>query len=348
MQHDNLVAHALYVIRRCPRADTVAHGLSGSAIVCWPSLWRVGVYQGAAREGMRREAWERTEEGLIFNGADENRKTPSWARRSERHCRGRRRSASAFSFWRCSYGVLMGTRGFFVPVAHVHERVHLHRFHGIRHRESAGVRVQPVRHVHAGRHARYPSSVLRHLHARPGSRTWGAKKPYLIFSLCDETFAIDNGTIIAADVDRGWFYFFVGLLNQSSWVPAPRLAAFSENVINLQHLGLDFIMIRHVRRHFDGSMADHETQKPHGRAYRHSGARDLSGGCSAPDNFMIPSLVAMLVMFISAAAIPGRPEDRQDGRGERNEQRGQGDERMMIMTTWQASSPSSWRCSAPC
>jgi len=33
-------------------------------------LWRVGVYQGAAREGMRREAWERTEEGLIFNGAD--------------------------------------------------------------------------------------------------------------------------------------------------------------------------------------------------------------------------------------------------------------------------------------
>ena len=35
---------------------------------------------------------------------------------------------------------------------------------------------------------------------------------------------------------------------------------------------------RHVRRHFRGSMADHETQKPHGRAYRHSGARDLSGG----------------------------------------------------------------------
>ena len=34
-------------------------------------------------------------------------------------------------------------------------------------------------------------------------KNMGAEKPYLIFSLCDETFAIDNGTIIAADVDRG-------------------------------------------------------------------------------------------------------------------------------------------------
>ena len=70
---------------------------------------------------------------------------------------------------------------------------------------------------------------------------------------------------------------------------------------------------------FRGSMADHETQKPHGRAYRHSGARDLSRGCSAPTNFMIPSLVAMLVMFILLRpCLDDLKIDKTDGENETN------------------------------
>lgn len=55
----------------------------------------------------------------------------------------------SFFFLAMSYGVLMGTRGF-VPVVVVHERVHLHRFHGIRYGESAGFRIQSVRHAYVG------------------------------------------------------------------------------------------------------------------------------------------------------------------------------------------------------
>ena len=58
-------------------------------------------------------------------------------------------------------------------------------------------------------------------------------------------------------------------------------------------------------------------------------------GVFGADNFMIPSLVAMLVMFILLRPyLDDLKIDKTDGEN-RNEQRGQGDERMMIMTTWQ-------------
>lgn len=46
----------------------------------------------------------------------------------------------------------------------------------------------------------------------------GWKKFYLIFGMCDETFSINYTAKIPEDVDRGWFMFFVTLLNQLYWV----------------------------------------------------------------------------------------------------------------------------------
>lgn len=45
----------------------------------------------------------------------------------------------------------------------------------------------------------------------------GWKKAYLIFGMCDETFSINYTAEIPEDVDRGWFYFFVTLLNYFYW-----------------------------------------------------------------------------------------------------------------------------------
>ena len=49
-------------------------------------------------------------------------------------------------------------------------------------------------------------------------RGTGWKKPYLIFGMCDESFSINCSVQVPEEVDRGWFYFFVSLLNQSYWV----------------------------------------------------------------------------------------------------------------------------------
>ena len=48
-------------------------------------------------------------------------------------------------------------------------------------------------------------------------RDVGRKKPYLIFALSDETFSVTCSTDVPEDVDRGWFYFFVTLLDQLYW-----------------------------------------------------------------------------------------------------------------------------------
>lgn len=127
-------------------------------------------------------------------------------------------------------------------------------------------------------------------------KNMGAKKPYLIFSLCDETFAIDNGTIIAADVDRGWFYFFVGLLNQSSWVAGATLGGLLGERITFNTSGLDFIMTAMFAVIFVDQWLTTK-RKSHMAALTGIAVPAICLVFGA-DNFMIPSLVAMLVMFI--------------------------------------------------
>ena len=70
----------------------------------------------------------------------------------------------------------------------------------------------------------------------------GWKRHYLIFGLCDETFAINYSAQIPDDVDRGWFYFFVTLLNQCYWVISAAMGGLLGNVIAFDTQGLGFVM----------------------------------------------------------------------------------------------------------
>lgn len=46
----------------------------------------------------------------------------------------------------------------------------------------------------------------------------GWKKPLLIFGLCDETFSITCSADVPPEVDRGWFYLWVTVLDWCYWV----------------------------------------------------------------------------------------------------------------------------------
>lgn len=70
----------------------------------------------------------------------------------------------------------------------------------------------------------------------------GLKRQYLIFGLCDETFAINCSARIPSGVDRGWFYFFVTLLNQSYWVLSAMLGGLLGSMITVDSSGLGFVM----------------------------------------------------------------------------------------------------------
>lgn len=73
-------------------------------------------------------------------------------------------------------------------------------------------------------------------------RGMGWKKIYLIFGMCDETFSINYTAEIPEDVDRGWFMFFVTLLNQIYWFSGATIGGLVGSLLNFDTKGLDFVM----------------------------------------------------------------------------------------------------------
>lgn len=70
----------------------------------------------------------------------------------------------------------------------------------------------------------------------------GKKKLYLIFGMCDESFSINYSADIPENIDKGWFMFFVTLLNQFYWVSGATIGGLLGNFITFDTEGLDFVM----------------------------------------------------------------------------------------------------------
>ena len=73
-------------------------------------------------------------------------------------------------------------------------------------------------------------------------RGLGWKKFYLIFGMCDESFSINYTADIPEDVDRGWFMFFVTLLNHIYWFSVSTLGCAFRSLIPFDTAGLEFVM----------------------------------------------------------------------------------------------------------
>ena len=119
----------------------------------------------------------------------------------------------------------------------------------------------------------------------------------LIYAMCDETFAVNNSAQIPADVDRGWFYFFVSLLNQVSWVAGATLGGIVGGRLTFDTTGLDFVMTALFVVIFVDQWLTTK-RKSHMAALTGIVVPVICMALFGADNFMIPSLIAMLVMFI--------------------------------------------------
>lgn len=73
-------------------------------------------------------------------------------------------------------------------------------------------------------------------------RGTGWKRLYLIFGMCDESFSINYTADIPEDVDRGWFMFFVTLLNHFYWFSGSTLGGIFGSLIHFDTEGLEFVM----------------------------------------------------------------------------------------------------------
>ena len=70
----------------------------------------------------------------------------------------------------------------------------------------------------------------------------GKKKPYMIFSLTDETYSLYFLTKTPPDVDEGKFLFALATLNQSYWIVGSMIGALAGTLIPFNSKGIDFAM----------------------------------------------------------------------------------------------------------
>jgi 4-azaleucine resistance transporter AzlC len=122
----------------------------------------------------------------------------------------------------------------------------------------------------------------------------GWKKFYLIFGMCDETFSINYTANIPADVDRGWFMFFVTLLNHFYWVSGATIGGLIGSLIHFDTDGISFVMTAMFVVIF---MEQWMKEKHHISAYIGLGAAAACLIFFGADSFMIPTMLLIVTLL---------------------------------------------------
>lgn len=150
------------------------------------------------------------------------------------------------------------------------------------------------------RHLFYGLSMLERY------KNTGKKKWYLIFGMCDESFSINVSVKPPEGVDRGWFMFFVNLLNHIYWVVGATIGGILGNVISFEIKGLDFVLTALFVVIF---MDQWLKTKQHLPAVIGVVSSALSLIVLGPDGFIIP---AMLLIVTSLTALRGKLENKEE------------------------------------
>ncbi|WP_037284926.1 azaleucine resistance protein AzlC [Saccharibacillus sacchari] len=139
----------------------------------------------------------------------------------------------------------------------------------------------------------------------------GWKKPYLIFGMCDESFSINYSAKIPEGVDRGWFMFFVTLLNHAYWVAGATVGGVLGSFVNFDLKGLEFVMTALFVVIF---VEQWMKQKIHDSAVIGIAISVLGLILFGPDRFIIPSMIAILAMLtLTRKALERKTAEAEEG-----------------------------------
>ena len=119
----------------------------------------------------------------------------------------------------------------------------------------------------------------------------GWKKFYLIFGMCDESFSINYTADIPEGVDKGWFQFFVTLLDHFYWFLGSTLGGIFGSLIQFNTEGIDFVMTAMFVVIF---MEQWLKEDNHTSSLLGLGLSLLCLLAFGADNFIIPSMIAIL------------------------------------------------------
>lgn len=137
-------------------------------------------------------------------------------------------------------------------------------------------------------------------------RGLGWKKFYLIFGLCDETFSINCTAEVPEGVDKGWFYFFVTLLNHLYWVSGSTIGGIAGSLLQFDTEGIGFVMTAM----FTVIFLEHWLgEKHHDPALLGLGVSALCLAVFGEDSFLLPSMACLLALLTFLR----RPMERRCG-----------------------------------
>ena len=220
-----------------------------------------------------------------------------------------------FLFIGMSYGFMVRSRGFSLiyPVA-----MSCLIFAGSMEFVTVQLLLSPFDPLHAlaltlmvnARHLFYGVSMLERF------RNTGWKKPYLIFGMCDETFAVTCSIAPPPDVDRGWFMFFVTLLNQIYWVVSATAGALLGYVIHFNTKGIEFVMTALFVVMF---VDQWEKTKEHRAALTGLGCTLICLLVFGSSNFILPSMAAIILCFLVMKQSEDRKADRKQSDKEKRD-----------------------------
>ncbi len=123
----------------------------------------------------------------------------------------------------------------------------------------------------------------------------GWKKFYLIYGMCDESFSINCTITPPKEVDKGWFMFFVTMLNQIYWVSGSTLGALLGYIVHFDTTGIEFVMTALFVVMF---MNQWEESKDHRPALVGLGCSLLSLLLFGNESFLLPAMALIIICFI--------------------------------------------------
>ncbi|WP_292388072.1 AzlC family ABC transporter permease [Methanosarcina sp. UBA5] len=139
------------------------------------------------------------------------------------------------------------------------------------------------------RHAFYGLSLLEKFSGV------GKVKPYLIFALTDETYALLTTTNVPQGISKSRFYFYIAALDHLYWIAGSVLGAALGSVLDLNLEGMSFVLaalfvVLTIEQYFSS-----EARFPFIAAI---GAGALSLILFSPDNMLLASIVLGTLILI--------------------------------------------------
>lgn len=124
-------------------------------------------------------------------------------------------------------------------------------------------------------------------------RNTGKMKPYLIFGLTDETFALVVNDA-PAGVDRNLYFFLVTLFDQCWWVTGTLIGCLAGSAMTFNTEGIDFAMTALFVVIFTEQLLQADDYVP---AVTGVAASLLSLLLFGPDRFLIPAMLAITAVL---------------------------------------------------